>query len=218
MSGPTIDPRLYLIVDPAQCAHDDPAAVAAAAVQGGVTLIQYRDKQAGTRDLIEGLQRVQEAVRGSGVPVLVNDRVDVALAGGAQGVHLGQDDMPADIARRLLGANAVIGATIHSVAEAESTPLEVVDYVGIGGVFPTDSKQQSNAPIGVVGFTELAARIRRRRPDLALVAISGITATTAPQLMAAGANGIAVISAICGDREPQQAAIRMRAGIDDAIA
>lgn len=213
-----IDPRLYLIVDPTQCTHHDPAAVAAAAVKGGVTLIQYRNKQAATRDLIAGLKLVQAAVRGSGVPVLVNNRVDVALAGDAQGVHLGQHDMPVDIARRLLGANAVIGATIRSVAEAESTPLEFVDYVGIGGVFPTASKQQLNAPIGVAGFTDVAARIRRRRPDLALVAISGITAATAPQLLAAGANGIAVISSICGDRDPQQAAIRLRAGIDDATA
>ncbi len=213
-----IDPRLYLIVDPTQCTHHDPAAVAAAAVKGGVTLIQYRNKQAATRDLIAGLKLVQAAVRGSGVPVLVNNRVDVALAGDAQGVHLGQHDMPVDIARRLLGANAVIGATIRSLAEAESTPLEFVDYVGIGGVFPTASKQQLNAPIGVAGFTDVAARIRRRRPDLALVAISGITAATAPQLLAAGANGIAVISSICGDRDPQQAAIRLRAGIDDATA
>ena len=218
MSGRAIDPRLYLIVDPTQCTRDDPAAVAAAAVQGGVTLIQYRDKHAGTRDLIEGLQRVQAAVRDSGVPVLINDRVDVAFAADAQGVHLGQDDMPADIARRLLGANAVIGATIRSATEAESTPLEFVDYVGIGGVFPTDSKQPSNAPIGVDGFTDLAARIRRRRPDLALVAISGITAATAPQLMAAGASGVAVISSICSDRDPQQAASRLRAAIDNATA
>ena len=213
-----IDPRLYLIVDPTQCTPHATAAVAAAAVKGGVTLIQYRNKQAATRDLIAGLKLVQAAVRGSGVPVLVNNRVDVALAGDAQGVHLGQHDMPVDIARRLLGANAVIGATIRSLAEAESTPLEFVDYVGIGGVFPTASKQQLNAPIGVAGFTDVAARIRRRRPDLALVAISGITAATAPQLLAAGANGIAVISSICGDRDPQQAAIRLRAGIDDATA
>ena len=213
-----IDPRLYLIVDPTQCTPHATTAVAAAAVKGGVTLIQYRNKQAATRDLIAGLKLVQAAVRGSGVPVLVNNRVDVALAGDAQGVHLGQHDMPVDIARRLLGANAVIGATIRSLAEAESTPLEFVDYVGIGGVFPTASKQQLNAPIGVAGFTDVAARIRRRRPDLALVAISGITAATAPQLLAAGANGIAVISSICGDRDPQQAAIRLRAGIDDATA
>ncbi|MDH3376828.1 MAG: thiamine phosphate synthase [Gammaproteobacteria bacterium] len=218
MNVPKIDPCLYLIVDPAQCTHHDPAAVAAAAVRGGVTLIQYRNKHAGARALIADLKLVQAAVRDSGVPVLVNDRVDVALAANAQGVHLGQDDMPADIARRLLGANAVIGATIRSGKEADSTALEVVDYVGIGGVFATASKQQLNAPIGVDGFADLAARIRRRRPELALVAISGITAATAPQLMAAGAGGIAVISSICSDRDPQQAASRLRAAIDNATA
>src|SRR3954464_9873110 len=106
-------------------------------VAGGATLIQLRDKNGSTRRMIEEARAIKAALAGSGVPLVINDRVDVALAAEADGVHLGQDDMPAQDARRLLGRLAIIGLSIKSVAQAHAAPLEAIDYAGIGGVYAT---------------------------------------------------------------------------------
>ena len=158
-------------------------------------------------------------VLGPGKPYwLVNDRVDAALASGADGVHVGQDDMAVADARRLLGPGAIIGLSIKTPAQAEAAPIDLLDYVGIGGVFATTSKDNPNPPIGVTGFARIAEVFRRRAPKLPLCAIAGIDATNAGGAVAAGADGVAVISALSLAASPPDAARELRAVIDAALA
>lgn len=203
-----VDPRLYLVLGPDDCA--DPAETAAAAVAGGVTLVQLRAKQASSREFLALARRTLDALAGSGVPLLINDRVDIALAAGAAGVHIGQDDLPAAEARRLLGRDAIIGLTVRSRAEAEAAPLELLDYVSIGGVFATRSKDNPDPPIGLRGLAEIAALLRRRG-NLPLCGIAGIGADRAGAVLGAGVDGIAVVSAITAAADPVQAARELRA-------
>src|ERR1700751_2430137 len=130
-----VDLRLYALLDPERAGGHDLAALGRAVVAGGATLVQLRDKHGSRGRLTHETRAIKAALVSSGVPVLVNDRVDVALAAGADGVHVGQDDMPAGDARRLLGPSAVIGLSIKTTAEAQAAPLEALDYVCLGGVF-----------------------------------------------------------------------------------
>lgn len=211
----TPDLRLNAILDPQRAggaALDD---LARHAVLGGATLLQLRDKQGPTRRMIAEARAIMAAIAGSGVPLVINDRVDVALAAGAAGVHVGWDDMDARDARRLLGPEALIGLSINSQERARTAPLEVVDYVGVGGVFATLSKEQAQRPIGVAGLADLIGAVRARRPALPIVAIAGIDASNAAEVMATEANGVAVISALSLASDPAAAA-RMLRGIVDA--
>jgi thiamine-phosphate pyrophosphorylase len=151
------------------------------------------------------------------VPVLVNDRVDVALAAGADGVHVGQDDMPAAEARRLLGPSAVIGLSIKTMAEVEAAPLDVLDYVCLSGVFVTTSKDNRAAPIGIPGLKDLLAALRARARDFPIGAIAGIDETNAGEVVAAGADGVAVISALSLAPDPAGAARRLRGIVDQSL-
>src|SRR5262249_15479329 len=135
-----VDLRLYAIVDPEQAVGRDLAILARLVAQGGATLVQLRDKHSDTRRMVARARAIKAALAPLDVPLLVNDRIDVALAAGADGVHVGQDDMAVEDARRLLGADAIIGLSIKSVEQAEAAPIELLDYVGIGGVFATSSK------------------------------------------------------------------------------
>ena len=213
-----LDLRLYALVDPAQCGGHQPVALARAVAAGGATVLQLRDKEDTTRVMIARAKAIIAALAGSGVPVLVNDRVDVALATSAAGVHLGQEDMPAKAARRLLGEKAIVGITVRSEAEAREAPLDFADYVGVGGVFSTVSKDNTTDPIGLAGLTRLAAILRRRRPGIPIVAIAGITAANAADIVAAGADGVAVISALAKAKDPKAAAQELRAIVDAARA
>jgi thiamine-phosphate pyrophosphorylase len=142
----------------------------------------------------------------------------VALASAADGVHVGQDDMPAADARRLLGPAAIIGLSVKTIAQAESAPVELLDYVGIGGVFATTSKDNPDPPIGPHGLTRIVEVFRERAPGLPLVAIAGIDATNAASAIDAGADGIAVISALSLHRDPTAAARELRGIVDAALA
>src|SRR5207302_4537329 len=125
------------------------------------------------------------------VPLIINDRVDVALAAGADGVHVGPDDMPPEEARRLLGSNALIGLSIKTIDQARAAPLDLLDYVGIGGVYATASKDNPQAPIGADGLRTLVDVIHARAPGMPIAAIAGIDETNAAEVIAAGADGIA---------------------------
>jgi thiamine-phosphate pyrophosphorylase len=151
------------------------------------------------------------------VPLLVNDRVDVALAAGTDGVHVGWADMAVADARRLLGPDAIIGLSMKTAEQADAAPLDLVDYVCIGGVYATLSKEQTGAPIGVAGLQALVSRIRARAPDLPIGAIAGLDASNAGDAMAAGVDGIAVISAISMTAEPKAAARELRAIVDRVL-
>ena len=141
----TVDLRLNAIVDPERAGGRGLAELARLCASGGATLIQLRDKKSETRAMVEEARAIKAAFKPFNVPFVVNDRVDVALAAGADGVHLGPDDMAVEDARRLLGPDALIGLSIKSVAEAEAAPVDLIDYVGSGGVYVTLSKEQKNA-------------------------------------------------------------------------
>ncbi len=208
----SLDLTLYLVIDPTMCGGRSPLDVVEAAVAGGATIVQLRDKESTTRRQIEEARRLKAWLKPRGVALLVNDRVDVALAADADGVHLGQDDMAPVDARRLLGAEAVIGLTVRAVEEARAVPTDLVDYVSIGGVFATMSKDNPNPPIGLEGVRRLAAEV-----ELPRVAISGIGCGNAAEAVHAGVDGVAVISAICAAPDARAAAADLKAIVEGAL-
>lgn len=212
----TVDLRLYALVDPDRSGGHTMADLAAKVVAGGATLVQLRDKHGSTRRMVEESRAIVAALTGTGVPFLVNDRVDVALASGAQGVHIGWDDMKVEDARRLLGLRAIIGLSINSAERARTAPLEMLDYVGIGGVFVTTSKDNPNPPIGIEGIKALAAIVRARAPKMPITGIAGIDESNAGSVIAAGIDGVAIISALSMNPDPQAAARRLRGIVDAA--
>jgi thiamine-phosphate pyrophosphorylase len=209
-----IDISLHAIVDAGSCGLDRLPALARLSAEHGATLVQYRDKTSATRDMIERASAIREALAGTGIPLLINDRVDVALAAGADGVHLGRDDMTAATARRLLGPDAFIGATVKDLADADTALGAPIDYACIGGVFETLSKQNPDAPVGLEGFRTLRERLAAGNPHLPVGAIAGIDLAHVSSIMAAGADGIAVISAIFGQRDPAGATRALRMAVD----
>ena len=189
------DIRLYALLDPEHSGGRPLEEMAIAAVSGGATLLQLRDKISETRTMLESARAIQAAIKGTGVPLIINDRVDVALACDADGVHLGQSDMPVPDARRLLGPDRIIGLSIKTDADARNAPVELLDYAFVGGVYPTSSKDNPDA-IGIDGWIRHAATLRARMPGLPVGAIAGITPEKVKPLFEAGCDGIAVISAI----------------------
>jgi thiamine-phosphate pyrophosphorylase len=213
-----VDLRLYAIVDPEHAGGHELPKLAAMLAEGGATLVQLRDKISETRAMVDSARAIKAALAPHRVPLLVNDRVDVALAAGADGVHVGQTDMAAEDARRLLGAKAIVGLSINTVALAEAAPLAAIDYAGIGGVYATASKAQKKPPIGVEGLRSIVDAFRRRKPGFPTCAIAGITRANAGATIAAGADGVAVISALSLAPNPREAARELRAVIDAALA
>jgi len=211
-----LDISLYVLVDPAVARGKPLAALAAAAARGGATLVQLRDKSGTTQRLIEEALAIKRALRGFGVPLIVNDRADVVLAAGADGIHLGRDDLDPATARRLLGPRAIIGVSVKNESDVGGLALGAVDYACIGGVFATASKDNPDPPIGLDGLRRLRKLLRARAPQLLVGAIAGINEENAAAVMRAGAEGIAVISAVIAAVEPEAAARRLRALVDAA--
>ena len=212
------DLRLYALVDPERAGGRDLAELAWLLARGGATLVQLRDKLGSTQAMVETARAIRSRLAPLGVPLLINDRADVAFAAGADGVHLGQDDMAVADARRLLGPHAVIGLSIKTLEQAAHAPIEHLDYVCIGGVFATSSKDNPDPPIGLPGLQSIFASMRGRDPDIPIGAIAGIDATNAEAVIAAGADGIAVISALALAGDPQGAARDLRAIVEAALA
>jgi thiamine-phosphate pyrophosphorylase len=213
-----VDLRLYALVDPEHAGGRTLADLSGLLAAGGATLVQLRDKHRSTRAMVDDARAIKATLSAAGVPLVINDRVDVALAAGADGVHVGQDDMAVADARRLLGPGAIIGLSIKTVAQAEAAPLDLLDYVGIGGVFVTTSKDNPNPPIGVDGLARIAGVIRSRRPDFPMCGIAGIDRSNAAETIAAGVGGVAVISALSLAPDPTEAARALRATVDGALA
>jgi len=211
-----VDLRLYAIVDPETSGGHDLAELARRLAAGGATLVQLRDKKSETRAMVMRARAIK-AVLGA-VPLLVNDRVDVALAAGCDGVHVGQDDMAVADARRLLGPSAIIGLSIKSVAQAAAAQLDLIDYAGIGGVYGTTSKQNTSKPIGPAGLKAIIDELHRRQPGFPTCGIAGINEGNAADVIAAGADGVSVISALSLAPDPQAAARRLRGIVDAALA
>jgi thiamine-phosphate pyrophosphorylase len=213
----SVDVRLYALIDPEHVGGYDVVELTRLVVRGGATLVQLRDKCGATHSMVERARALKTALKPFAIPFLINDRVDVALACNADGVHVGQEDMTVEDARRLLGASAIIGLSLRTAAQAEAAPIELIDYVGVGGIFATTSKENPKPPIGVAGLRHVVEIMRRRAPKLPICGIAGITAENAAQVIAAGADGVAVISALAGAREPQAAADRLRSAVDIAL-
>jgi thiamine-phosphate pyrophosphorylase len=215
-AGMRVDLRLYAIVDPEHAGGHALPDLARRVAEAGATLVQLRDKRGETREMVAQARAIKAALQPSDVPFIVNDRVDVALAAGADGVHLGQDDMDVADARRLLGNDAIIGWSVKTMAEAQAAPLQHLTYVAIGAVFPTTSKDNPTH-IGPEGLRKIASEIRARAPEFPVGAIAGINEANAADVIVAGADGICAISALAG-ADPAAAARKLRGIVDAALA
>jgi len=213
----TVDLRLYAIVDPEHAGGHALPDLARMLARGGATLVQLRDKIHDTRAMVE-LARAVKAALPAEVPLIVNDRVDVARESGADGVHLGQEDMGVAEARAVLGPVPFIGLSIKTVEQAQAAPLGILDYVGIGGVFGTTSKHNTSRPIGPEGLARIVRVFRDRIGNFPMCGIAGITAANAAQVIAAGADGVSVISALSRAPDPTAAARELREIVDAALA
>ena len=204
------DPTLYLVTDPELARGRALTDVVAAAVRGGVTLVQLRDKQAEGRALLEMAQALKAVLDPEGVPLIVNDRADVAHAAGAAGCHVGQKDLPAEAARAILGPDAILGISIDAVSHARALDPALVDYVAYGPFAATATKADAGGPVGTDGL----AAVRKQATTLPLIAIGGIDARNVAEAVRAGADGIAVVSAIMAAADPAAASRELRAAID----
>jgi len=199
---------IYLIADAAYARMRPLTEIVGQAVEGGVTAVQYRDKQAMQRDRVDRANRLQEVLCRHEVPLIVNDHLDVALAVSAAGVHVGQDDMQADIVRSIAGDELIVGVSAHNVDQARRATAAGADYVGFGPVFPTKTKLDTAAVAGIDGLRTFVTQV-----DIPVIAIGGITPATASQVIDAGAAGVAVAATILADEDPRAAAMRLRDSI-----
>jgi thiamine-phosphate pyrophosphorylase len=203
--------RLHVITDTTVQDRFDHEQLARLAIAGGADTIQLRDKSMSDDDLAAVARGVLAVCRAAGVPLIVNDRIHVARAAGADGVHLGREDAPVAAARAALGPGAIIGGSASTEDEAAQVAAAGADYVGFGHVFPTTSKHKQGPPVGLDG---LARACRAAR--IPVVAIGGITAGTAGDVVAAGAWGVAVIGAVCAAADPMEAARGLAVAVETA--
>ncbi|MBW7907496.1 MAG: thiamine phosphate synthase [Kiritimatiellae bacterium] len=203
-----VDYSLYLVTDRALSRGRATAEIVRAAVSGGVTFVQIRDKTGSTREFLDEARAVKDVLQGTGVRMVVNDRVDVALAAGADGVHLGQRDMPIVDARRMVPSHWIVGISAESVEDAIRAEREGADYIGMSPVFSTPTKTDTAAPLGLEGVRRLRAAVR-----IPLVAIGGIHAGNAADVIRAGADGVAVVSALVSADDPYASALELRRAI-----
>ena len=199
------DYSLYLVTDRTLSLGRSTVEVVRAAIRGGVSCVQLREKGCSTREFMDEARLLKALLAGTGVPLFINDRLDVALAVGADGVHLGQNDLAIADARRLVGNRMIIGISAESVADAVRAEAEGADYIGASPVFTTPTKTDTAPPLGLDGL-----RAIRRAVQLPLVAIGGINADNAAQVLRTGADGLAVVSAIVSAPCPRTAAAGLR--------
>ncbi len=183
--------HLCVITDPGLAPGRNHVAIAREALSGGADMVQLRDKSGNLRELLPQARAIQTLCRSRGAVFIVNDRLDLALAAGADGAHVGQEDLPAEAARQLLGPGRILGVSTHSLEQAEAARLAGADYIGFGPMFPTGSKDTGYTPRGLEALREVRAVV-----DLPILAIGGITLDIVSDVIAAGATAPAVISAI----------------------
>jgi thiamine-phosphate diphosphorylase len=210
---PRGDWRVYVITDSNNARGRSHYEIAEAAVRGGATAVQLRMKHEPARIILEEARRIAALCLAAGVTFIVNDRVDVTLASGAAGAHVGQDDLPAEAARRLLGPGPLLGVSAATEEEAEAAWRVGADYLGVGAVFATGTKADAGAPVGVSRIEAI-----RRAVPLPVVGIGGITADNAAAVIRAGAAGVAVITAVTLADDMVEATRRLREQVDAALA
>ncbi|MFC7422210.1 thiamine phosphate synthase [Iodobacter arcticus] len=201
---PDLDLSLYLVLDPDLCGGEEGmVATAVAAVAGGVTMVQLRAPKWKKRQWVSAALALKAAL--GPIPLIINDHIDVALLVDAAGVHVGQQDIAPEMARQLIGPHKLLGLSTSNAAHLAAVPLDIVDYIGVGPVFATGTKLDASPVIGLAEFAKLM-----QAKAIPAVAIGGIGLGRVAALRAAGADGVAVVSAICGQADPQQAAQALR--------
>lgn len=196
-----LDYSLYLVTDRELSGERSQHKIVEAAIRGGVTVVQYREKSSSTRRMIVEARELCELCRAHHVPFIVNDRVDVALAADADGVHVGQDDLPAALARQWLGPGKLLGVSVENVDQALQAVVDGADYVGASPIFTTPTKPDAPPPMGLQGLQAIA-----RVCPIPVVAIGGLNTQNGAAAIRAGAAGLAVVSAIITTQDPEGAA------------
>ena len=199
-----IDYSVYLVTDSRDKTEEEFLAIIEEAIKGGTSIVQLREKTASTKDFYGLALKVKEITSRYDVPLLINDRIDIALAIDSEGVHIGQDDMPADIARAIIGDEKILGVSASTVDEAVKAQKDGADYIGSGAVFPTSTKDDADS----VSKDELKEIVNSI--DIPVVAIGGITLENAQELKDTGISGFSVVSAIMGAKDPQEASKKLK--------
>lgn len=199
-----IDYSLYLVTDQRLCLGRNVIDVVMEAVAGGVSIVQIREKDSETREFFKLARTMKKQLEKTGVPLIINDRVDVALAVGADGVHVGQSDLPCSVVRQMIGPDKILGISINTFDQINETAGLDVDYLSLSPVFPTPTKPDTTEPFGIEGLEK--ARQLTSRP---LITIGGIDKSNLGEIIAAGMNGAAVVSAICSASSPKAAALEL---------
>lgn len=203
--------RLYLVTDAGLCPGPALLETVTAAVRGGVGFVQLRDKDATTRDRIDTARALKRVLAGTGVPLVINDDLEAAVAADVDGVHLGQEDIAPAVARARLGRDKIIGLSCETPDQVATADPDLVDYLGLGTVFPTATKSDHKPTIGLSGLSAMA-----RLAAVPTVAIGGLKLAHAAAVLNAGCDGMAVVSAICGQPDPERAAREMRQALTQA--
>jgi thiamine-phosphate pyrophosphorylase len=203
---------LYLVTDRGLCGDRPLEEVVREAIRGGASCVQLREKDLSTRRFVEEALRIRTVTASRKIPLIINDRLDVALAAGADGVHVGQEDMPYETARRLMGPGAIIGLSVETWEDVERAEALDCDYLGVSPVFATPTKRDTKEPWGMAGLSRI--RAFSRHP---LVAIGGLHADNAGEAVRAGADAVAVVSAVCAAADPFGAARQLACVIAAAL-
>jgi len=203
---------LYLVTDPELASERGLLQVVFAALAGGVTAVQLRDKRAAPREILAVGKEMRRIASSQGATFIVNDRPDLALALEADGVHVGPDDLPPGEARRLLPRPLVLGASAGKLQEARAAEEAGADYLGVGPIFPTATKVDAGAPVGLAALTKIVASVK-----IPVVGIGGIGLESAASVIEAGASGVAVVSALMAASDPERAARDLRARLEEAL-
>lgn len=212
MSKSTLDYSIYLVLDPDLTAEFGMVETAIEAAKAGATFVQLRAPNWKKRCYYECAVALKKALSSYNTKLIINDHVDVALAMDADGVHVGQKDLPVQKVRQLIGQDKILGLSVSNLGEARSVDPSIVDYVGIGPIFATNTKKDASAPVGIDGFATIA-----KACTVPNVAIGSVKSQHIPTLIKAHANGIAVVSAICGQPNPYLATLKLRQAWDLAI-
>lgn len=204
MKKEDIDYSVYLVTDRRNKTDEEFLNIIEEAIKGGTTVVQLREKTASTKEFYELALKVKEITSRYDVPLLINDRIDIALAVDSEGVHIGQDDMPADIAREIIGEDMILGVSASTVEEAKKAEKDSADYIGSGAVFPTATKDDADS-VSKDELKEIVDSI-----DIPVVAIGGITVENASTLKDSGIDGFSVVSAIMSADDPREASRKLK--------
>ena len=204
MKKEDIDYSVYLVTDRRNKTDEEFLNIIEEAIKGGTTIVQLREKTASTKEFYDLALKVKEITSKYGVPLLINDRIDIALAVDSEGVHIGQDDMPADIAREIIGEDKILGVSASTVEEAKKAEIDSADYIGSGAVFPTSTKDDADS-VSKEELKEIVDSI-----DIPVVAIGGITVENASTLKGSGIAGVSVVSAIMSAEDPKEASEKLK--------